>query len=183
VTLAIVSLTGLAGVEVVGHFTVLREQHLQLVAGVAAASAVLLVIRFTEYFRKTDPLEVLRFYRHPHYWGVVLLSVAAIVLVAVPLRYPVIKPVTAPRAEMKPPPPTPVPLPPEPEPPKPPVFPEMKVAGVVLNGSRSTAVINGDTFMVGEDVMGTRLMCVEEMFIVVEKEGFTNKVPLGLAFK
>jgi hypothetical protein len=181
VTLAIVSIAGLAGVETYGYVPSLRERLLQSVSVLAAVAAVLLLVQLRSYSTKSDSMEVLRFYRNPHYWGVVILSVAAIISVAVPLRHPLAKPA--------PPPPPVVVVPPmpatppvvEPAPPRPPTFPTLHVTGVVLHGPRSTAVINGSTVMLGEDIMGTRLVNVHETFIQVELKGYTNDVDVGVA--
>jgi hypothetical protein len=180
VTLAIVSIAGLAGVETYGYVHYLRERLLPSVGMLATVAAVLLLIQFRSYFTRSDPMEVLRFYRNPHYWGVVILAVSAIIAVAVPLRHPLAKP-TPPPVVVVAPKPVPPPVVVEPEPPKAPTFPELEVTGVVLNGPRSTAVINGSTVMLGEDIQGTRLVRVSETFIQVELKGYTNDVEVGVA--
>jgi len=57
-------------------------------------------------------------------------------------------------------------------------FPPLKVKGLVCNGSRSTAVVNGLTVGIGEKVEGVKVVAIERWGITVEMEGRERNITL-----
>lgn len=55
-------------------------------------------------------------------------------------------------------------------------FPELRLTGVILHGSRSSAVINQRTLRKGEFIDGVRLVEVHENRVVVEKDGVQKAI-------
>lgn len=125
---------------------------------------------------------ILSFYRNPRYWASLLVTAAVVTQVVLPFRSPpaVIEVVRArpmvPKVEPPPAPPLPPPAP-EPE-----VriieFPDLQLSGVVLNGKKSAAVLNGRTILVGEHIGGVRLIDVTETQVVVEKDRFEKTIKM-----
>jgi len=55
--------------------------------------------------------------------------------------------------------------------PAPVVFPKLKLAGIIMNGSASTAVINGRTVQVGDYVEAVKVVVIESKTVTVEFSG------------
>ena len=64
--------------------------------------------------------------------------------------------------------------------PAPPEFPELKVSGLVVNGAKSSAVINSEVVLVGERIRGVTLLEVTNSEIKVEYRGFRKVIPVTL---
>jgi hypothetical protein len=60
----------------------------------------------------------------------------------------------------------------------PPTFPAMELAGVVLNGNKSSALINGRILHVGEMLGNVQLVSVDEEHATVELGGYTRTLVL-----
>ena len=140
------------------------------------------------YFRQRQKLGVnlsedcvLHFYRQPRYWSFILMISAGLVFTLCSTL------LTTQKVQAKPQPKRvaqqPIAQPVE-EPPAPPMsdtFPALKVTGVVVNGARSSAVINGDTVQLGEYIEGVKLVEVAEDGVVVELDGEHKAFSLGSA--
>lgn len=159
-----VALTCLAFViqlETITRVGVLREHRAHCFVILALICGLLMLFRGRlAADHRTNPEAILTFYRRARFWGTVLLASAAITQVVLPVR------LGRPRVqeaiqEAEPPPPVASPR----------EFPNLDVTGFVLNGQRSSAVINGKTVMLGEDVYGVQLVAVTTEGIVVELEG------------
>jgi hypothetical protein len=126
--------------------------------------------------RRMTELAILRFYAGFRFYGVVVSVSAALVFVyALTL-----KPSDKVHARETPA-PTPAPaVVPAPEPvPAIPIareFPELELSGVILNGARSSAIINQKYVEVGETIEGVRLVEIGENGIVVELDGRTKRI-------
>jgi hypothetical protein len=57
-------------------------------------------------------------------------------------------------------------------------FPTMKLQGIVCNGANSTALIDGYTLRVGEDLHGVQLVSVDPQGVTLEMNGATNWLKL-----
>jgi len=140
------------------------------------------------YFRQRQKLGmnlsedyVLHFYRQPRYWSFILLISAGLLFTLCSTL------LTTQKVQAKPQPPQPKRVvqqpiaPPVEEPPAPPIsdgFPALKVTGVVVNGARSSAVINGKTVQLGEHTEGVKLVEVAEDGVVVELKGEQKDIAL-----
>ncbi len=101
------------------------------------------------------------------FWGKLLMLSAIVLAGASAYRY------TQPRP--KPPPPA---LPaPQTKPPV--VFPPLKLEGIIVHGTQSSAQINGQLVHLGEDIHGVRLVGVDAEHAVVELQGQTNVLTLS----
>lgn len=134
---------------------------------------VLLILEPTARFQRANELRILRFYRSPRFYGLVISVSSALIMgfafAMTPIR------ATARQINGR------KPLPPvvraEPVVKAPPTFPCLKVTGVVINGRKSFALINGRTVQLGEYFSGVRLARVNEDFVVVELDGFEQTYP------
>lgn len=108
------------------------------------------------------------------YWGLIVAGSAVLIygfasrpelVTASPpvSRPPVVKPVK-PVAPVNEPAPTPATN-------APPLFPELKCRGVVPNGEKATAVINGRTVAIGEMIEGVTVVAIEPGSVTVEFKG------------
>lgn len=142
----------------------------------------LLVMEPASRLRRANELRILRFHKSPRFYGTVTSVSCALVLMFAFITEP------TPRAKAKTLPPAveaPKVVAPDPapevkaEPPKAPEFPPMEVAGVILGGNRSSALINGKTVMLGEFFNDVKLVEVREDLIVVELRGFKKEIQFG----
>ena len=131
----------------------------------------LLLMEPASRFHRANWLRILLFYKSLRFYGIVISISAGFVLIFAFLISPVVQvnarspvqiveratPAAAPVVEA--------------EPPKPPEFPPLEVAGVILGGSRSSALINGRTVLVGEFINDVKLAEVREDGVVVELQG------------
>jgi hypothetical protein len=140
---------------------------------------VLLGLGKSHASRRMSELAILGFYRSFRFYGTVVSVTASLLFVyALMLRPPV--PAQARVASVAP----PVVVKPVPKsgPEKPPAapvapkFPELKLTGVILNGSRSSAVINQRPVTKGEFIEGVQLVEVHEKNVVVEMNGFRKTI-------
>lgn len=183
VALAVLCLGTILCVQLFGRLLHSEAARNRAVFALGGIGAVLLLTQILTYFRKTNAHKILLFYRDPHFWGLVTSLTAIATYIALPLIHPLQKPelivMAAPAPAPAPlPEPAPAPLPEpqsEPEPIKPPSFPELQVRGVVLNGSRSCAVIDGKTVMIGEPVGEGTLATVSEGLITIDIRGFKKE--------
>ena len=118
---------------------------------------------------QVDEVSPLAFLLQGRYWGFILiLSATIIYLIWLCVRdKPHAPPVVQPKpvvARLAPPPPI--------------VFPALKLQGLVLNGNRSHAVINGTILFVGERIGAVRLAAVEADAVTVEMGGQTRVLRL-----
>jgi hypothetical protein len=110
------------------------------------------------------------------YWGPMFVALGLITLFIRPLREQKIeKPIA-----VKPAPPKPKPVvvakveEPKPEPPKPKapaVFPEVKVQGIIYRTDRRFAILNGDSYSIGDQIGGARVAAIDQTRVVLELEG------------
>jgi hypothetical protein len=174
-----------------------RQFGIQAILLVGVIGVVLLNLGRTHRSRRMTELAILRFHTSYRFYGTVLSVSAALAfcyaltlkpkvearqpVAAAPAPKPEQKPVVplvktraelerfpAPKPEQKPVVPVAVSLP---EPPKPAEFPALNLSGVILNGSHSSALINGQTVAQGDMIEGVRLVAVYENKVIVEKDG------------
>jgi len=63
-------------------------------------------------------------------------------------------------------------------PPPPVVFPPLQLQGIILQGVRSSALINGRVLFIGEDISGVQLVAIDSEHVTVAMEGQTNLLTL-----
>jgi len=119
----------------------------------------------------------LHFFKLAGYWGCVLLiSVVPAYLLMRQLYKPL---VVMARTLPKPEPSREVILP---KPTPPPVvirsFPQLVLRGLICNGARSTAAINGQTLRLGEKIEGAKVVAIERWGVTVEMDGRTKNIIL-----
>jgi hypothetical protein len=168
--IALISILSIGLIEVFKRVEYLQIRLLPSVAVIIAAGLVLLVVRLERYRRRSTPEEVLNFHRNPHYWGVVLVVTGGIVYAFCPPYMGHPPQVVIART---PPPPPPVEEVEEVE------FPDLRISGVVINGDRSSATINGAVVWLGEGVEGVTLKQVTVKGVVVEMKGVAKEIPFG----
>jgi hypothetical protein len=177
--IALICLMTVGCVQAFGLWLRTEAHRNRAVVALGGLGAVLLLCQLVVYFSRQRSAErVLAFYRNPHFWGFCLACTAITTYIALPFAYPLRDETPIVVRAKAPPPPAPPP-PPKPEPVKEITFPTLEVAGLVVNGKRSTAAINGDPVMVGESIEGVRLVEITEGGIVVEKEGVLRRYALG----
>ena len=156
-----------------------RSVALMAVVFIGIVGAVLLILEPKARFQRANELRILLFYRSPRFYGLMLTTSSALMLVFVFVMLPP-KPVAA-RAIASVPKIVRAPLPTpsvEPKPVKaPPTFPELRVDGIVLSGEKSFALINSKTVQMGEMIEGLRLVRGEEDAITMELEGQQRVYP------
>ena len=125
---------------------------------------------------------VLHFYQQARFWGFIMMGVAGIVYYFAPERQELLRPPPAQSHQVVRPVPKPIPQEREVEAttPAPPEFPELKVSGLVVNGAKSSAVINSEVVLVGERIRGVTLLEVTNSEIKVEYRGFRKVIPVTL---
>ena len=117
-----------------------------------------------------DPLAP---FRSRRYWGIMLILSAATLAIASAYRYAEPKQTLA------------IPVaPPAPAPPPPAAkvtFPPLKLEGLIVHGTQSSALINGQVVLVGEGIgnVRVRLVAVDSEHATVELDGQTNVLSLS----
>jgi hypothetical protein len=184
VTLAvIIALTGL-GFGVFKCFNVLRPfvPHTSIALGLYGLA--LYFFRSKKSRKTLSEEDVLRFYQRPRYWSYIVLASAALIFTlcsallvperekpaVVEKKKPLPAPMLIPEPVVKPPPS-----------PKTVEFPALTITGVLLNGEKSSAIINGDTMHLGEYIEGVKLVDVVSEGVVVELEDSKKAFPLESA--
>jgi hypothetical protein len=141
---------------------------LLVVVFLGIVGAVLLVLESKARFQRANEMRILRFYRSPRFYGLIITAscvlILAFVFVMLPPKHVAARPVqqtskAAQKTRVKP-------------VKAPPTFPELRVDGVVLSGARSIALINSKSVQLGEMYDGMRLVKVEEDTITMEFEGY-----------
>jgi hypothetical protein len=146
------------GIEELFRRHAFLHRNLSYAAGVmAVAGGVMMFFQANRYRRKASIEEILQFHRNPHYWGTALLASAAVVL-AIQNRENIV-PVRAKAPQVEEPKPVEI------------VWPKLRVTSVVLNGDRSSALVNGTDLWLGQGIQGVKLVGVTESNIVVESGG------------
>lgn len=133
--------------------------------------------------RRMTELAILRFYRSFRFYGTVV-SISAALLFVYALMLKPAAPVQAREITAKPPAEAKSPSTPTEKqhqmtpviPPSLPHFPELRLTGVILQGSRSSAVINQKTLRKGEYIDGVRVVEIHENRVVVEKDGMQKTI-------
>lgn len=117
------------------------------------------------------------------YWGPMFVALGVITLFIRPLRTQEIKPVVASAPAKKPAPvaPAPVVKPPEPAPvaAKPVVFPPMKVQGVIFRQTAPYAIINGQSYTVGDHLGDVVVREIQRSSVMVELGGEVKVLPFN----
>ncbi|HHY84159.1 MAG TPA: general secretion pathway protein GspB [Verrucomicrobia bacterium] len=170
---AFLALFVIAGAAIL-HFIGLPGSKVAYVcSGIVTSGLVLVLIGYIGSRTRRDASDhPLRFLKRLDFWGalVVIAAVPACLLARTP--EPEVRPVPPPPVVQKS-------EPPPPPPPAPPLeFPTLRVRGLVCNGDRSSAVINGRTVQVGEVIEGVTLVAVEEDSITVELQGQRKTITL-----
>jgi len=103
-------------------------------------------------------------FKSRRFWGMILMLSAVTLTAASAYRY----------AQPKPKPAVPVP-------PRVPAvtFPPLKLSGLVVHGTQSSALINGQVLLVGEYIGNVRLVAVDAEHATVELDGQTNVLSLS----
>lgn len=152
--------------------TALRPYMPYMAIFLGLAGLLLLPFRARGGARQLDEDFVLHFYLHPRYWSFVLLVSAGLVFTLCSAFL---------RESAQPPPRIVARARPQPvrEPPTPIAdFPPIHVTGVLLNGPRSSAVMDDETVLLGEYIQGVKLVEVFANGVVVERDGFQKILPL-----
>jgi hypothetical protein len=114
------------------------------------------------------------------YWGPMFVTLGVITLFIRPIRTADVKPAIA---AAPPKPPTPVAVAvvkqpePEPIPPKPVVFPDMKVQGVIIRQAAPYAIINGQSYTVGDHLGDVVVRDIKRSSVMVELSGELKVLP------
>jgi hypothetical protein len=151
-----------------------RENPLgiQVIMLMGLVGLVLLSLGRGHASRRMTELAILRFYKSFRFYGTVVSITAALVFVyalmlkpAVPVQARVVPAeLSTPKLQSV------MPVAPPTE------FPQLRLTGVILHGSRSSAVINQKTLKVGDYIDGVRLVEVQENRVVVEKNGLKKTI-------
>ena len=141
---------------------------IQAVLVLAFLGVALLFMEPRVRFQRANELRILLFYKSPRFYGIVVTAASALILAVTFLLAP------APHVQARAAAPVvrPVVLPPLPEPVKPPEFPALAVSGVILNGKKSSAQVNGLTVHLGERIDDVQIVEVQEDGILVELKGY-----------
>lgn len=144
--------------------------HLGWYAGGLGLLGLVLLFASLPYCKRSGTEEqVLEFYHRPSFWGGCLITAAVVIFVLATLLFPVLA-VDPPVSEMA--------LPPQPAAIE---FPDLVVTGVILNGTQSSAIIDGQTVMMGERLDKVTVVDVYEDGIITELEGERRRYRLHLA--
>jgi hypothetical protein len=147
---------------------------IQAIVLMGLVGLVLLSLGRSHASRRLTELAILRFYKSFRFYGTVVSITAALVFVYALMLKPA-APVQARAVPAERPSPKLQPVMPV-APPTTPEFPELRLTGVILHGSRSSAVINQKTLKVGDYIDGVRLVEVQENRVVVEKNGLKKTI-------
>jgi hypothetical protein len=144
----------------------------------AVTGIVLIAIEPKSDSQELNELRILRFYRSKRFYGIVVTITSAVVMIFALLTA---QPAHA-KARSLPslPPPEPAQALAEPVRPAemaPPEFPYLKVTGMILNGTNSSALINGRTIRLGDYIEDVKLVDIHEDYIEVQLKGFQRFVP------
>jgi hypothetical protein len=108
-------------------------------------------------------------FKSRRYWGILIILLAVTLAVVSAYRYAEPKPI-APKPKVA------VPVPP----PEPAVtFPPLKLEGLIVHGTQSSALINGQVLFIGEGIGNVRLVAVDAEHATVELDGQTNVLSLS----
>jgi type II secretory pathway component PulC len=105
------------------------------------------------------------------YWGPMLLALGIITVFIRPFRTTKEEPKYAEAPKPKPPAVVVTNPPPAPEPKGPVVFPDLKMQGVFFREDRPFAIINGQSYAVGDHVGSVRIKAIDRAKVVVELSG------------
>jgi hypothetical protein len=168
----------IVGVGLLAWLVPIQDGRDRILISLASLGSVLVLWRPSSYFREASADEVLHFCMDPHYWGVIFLFSSAAIYGSLPLLHPATKhqPLVV-RARTRTESPTPA-AKPEPDP-EPPEFPPLKVTGVIINGTRSSAVVEGRAIMLHERIEKMELVEVTERGITMELRGFKHSYRIG----
>jgi len=169
--------------------TALRPYSQCVVLGIALLGAAVLIIGRWASIAEQAPQKALVasvdygehplfFFKRADYWGwILILSAIPIFFLSHHLCKPLVvkaRTVSKPTIQLE----VAAVEPPAPEPVVVTKFPELNVNGLVCNGTRSTAVVNGLTVGIGEKVDGVRVVAIERWGITVEMAGRERHVSL-----
>jgi hypothetical protein len=100
------------------------------------------------------------------FWGLILMLSAAALTAASAYRYAQPEPIPAVRVR-------------PPEPAVAVTFPPLELSGLIVHGTQSSALINGQVLLVGEYIGNVRLAAVDAEHATVELDGQTNVLSLS----
>lgn len=106
----------------------------------------------------------LAFFGSLKYWGTILI-ILAIIPSVVPV-YKLIQPKVSATVRSAMPPQTPV------------KFPPMRIQGIVLRESKSSVMINGKIYFIGDEISGARVVSIDWESVTLELAGQTNVLTL-----
>jgi len=179
-TIGAIAIIGGLAVVLVRLNSFLQQNVIYGVAGLGLTGLLLILKPLKIDQAKVE--NVLHFYRYARFWGFIMIGVAVIVYYFAPERQEVLRPHSTPSHQVVRPVPKAIPQQEEVEMPAPvaPELPELKVSGLVINGARSSAVINSEVVLVGERIRGVTLLDVTNSEITVEYKGFRKVIPVTL---
>lgn len=154
-------------------FSFAAERHPLAIQGIflmAFLGVVLLMMKPAGRLQAASEFRILRYYKSPRFYGIVITISSGLVMIYAFVTTPA----TSVRARAYSQPLQPAPAP---APPKALAFPPLELAGVILGGHRSSALINGRTLFIGEYIDAVKLVEVREDEVVVELQGFRKAIP------
>ena len=173
-SLALIALITIVTSITVSFVTALQPLFIPIIIGISVLGALLTIAGVVKLFhqRETTPAPAdssvhenpLAFLGGAQFWGIIL-------LISVLPTYFLCK-----RYMRRPPPPPPPVAKVAPVAVPEVKFPPMKVTGIVYNGDKSTAVINGRTVQVGEMIEGVRVVSIKPGVITLELSGKTKEL-------
>jgi len=154
-----------------------RQLGIQAILVFGLFGIVLLNLGRANSSRRMTEMAILRFHTSHRFYGTVISVSAALVFCYALSLKPKVE-VKARTVEAVAPKPMaePVKIATAPEPPQPPTFPKLALTGVILSGSHSSALINGQTVMTGDPIEGVILVEIQENKVVVQKDGFRKTI-------
>ena len=151
--------------------------------GFGAIGIIFYFFRFKRGDADETEQDILQFHRNPGYWSFVIIVTTGLSFGLCTMLKP-----AAPKPELKVAARAPQPKPPAVvanlielvTPAAAPEFPPLKATGVILNGKKSTVVLNKVTVEVGEAVQGVKVVQILQDRVVVAMGDVTKEVPLNL---
>ena len=175
-----VALAGLLGAFEVGlcdHVALLRA-HIPLISMLIGGMGLALLI-FGRFFEDTssDSDHPLAFLVSMRYWGMIWILSTVGLYSFNALRHPFVIEAKAKTEVAKPKSPV-VATPPVVQTKAMVVFPHLELKALIVNGTRSSALINGQVLFIGETISNVALISVDEHVATVELDGRTNVLAL-----
>lgn len=180
-SVAILAIFSISVAELLVGHTFFERQRLHIAGALAVAGSALMmfgwILRTRRAHRSDEPGSFILF--DVRFWGPMLMAFGVITVFIRPLRdlkkgiaRPSMPAVVQTKA-----------VPPEPAPPPVPqkvpiVFPKVRIQGIFLNGSKASAILNGQSYVVGDHVGNAIVKKIDRNGVLLEMGGETKPLML-----